>query len=69
VTRPDLFVVKHFLEPFVCDAIVAEMKAAESTAATVYGRTASGSVDTNVRKTLRVVPLKETIELVTQRLL
>jgi SM-20-related protein len=68
VTRPDLFVVKHFLEPLVCEAIVAEMKTAESTAATVYGRSASGSVDANVRKTLRVVPSNKTLELVTQRL-
>ena len=65
---PDLLVVKHFIEPFVCDSIVSEMRAAEGSAATVYGRTTSGSVDTNVRKTLRVVPSSETLELVRQRL-
>lgn len=69
MTWPDLFVVKHFLEPLVCDAIVAEMKAAEGSAATVYGRGASGAIDANVRRTLRVVPSRETIELVIERLL
>ena len=69
MTPPDLFVVKHFLEPLVCDTIVAEMKSAEGSAATVYGRTTSGSVDSNVRKTLRIVPSTERIDLVTRRLL
>ena len=66
---PDLFVIRHFLEPDVCDAIVAEMKATKAVSATVYGRGDSGSVDTNVRKTLRVIPSSETIHLVTERLL
>jgi len=66
---PNLFVVKHFFEPRVCDAIVAEMKAAKAGAATVYGKGASGSIDSNVRNTLRVVPSSETVELVIQRLL
>jgi len=66
---PNLFVVKHFFEPRVCDAIVAEMKAAKAGAATVYGKGVSGSIDSNVRNTLRVVPSSETVELVIQRLL
>ena len=66
---PDLFVVKHFFEPRVCDAIVAEMKTTKADAATVYGKGTSVSIDANVRKTLRVIPSRETIDLVTQRLL
>ena len=66
---PDLFVVKHFFEPGVCDAIVGEMKTAECSAATVYGSGTGGAIDQNVRRTLRVVPSTETIELVMQRLL
>lgn len=66
---PDLFVIEHFLDPGVCDRVIADMKAGSGSAATVYGRTVSGSVDANVRKTLRVVPSNETQELVTQRLL
>ena len=66
---PDVFEVKQFLEPVLCESIVGEMKATEGSAATVYGRNTSGSIDTNVRSTLRVVPSRETVELVTQRLL
>ena len=66
---PDVFTIKQFLEPVLCESIVGEMKATEGSAATVYGRNTSGSIDTNVRSTLRVVPSRETIELVTQRLL
>jgi SM-20-related protein len=66
---PDLFVVKHFFEPRVCDAMVAEMKVTKASAATVYGKGTSGSIDANVRNTLRVSPSNETVDLVTQRLL
>jgi SM-20-related protein len=66
---PNLFVVKHFFEPRVCDAIVGEVKTTKASAATVYGKGNSGSVDANVRNTLRVVPSSETVDLVTQRLL
>ena len=69
MTWPDLFVIEQFLDPGVCDRLVAEMKAIEGSAATVYGRAATGSVDSNVRKTLRVTPSSETLEFVTQRLL
>ena len=65
---PDLFVVKQFFDPRVCAAIVAELKGAQCSAATVYGRSASGAVDEGVRKTLRLLPTKETVELVIRRL-
>ena len=66
---PDLFVVKDFFEPHVCDAIRAEMKTTNAGPATVYGKGDSGAVDANVRKTLRVIPSPETVNLVTERLL
>lgn len=69
MTWPDLFVIEHFFELPVCNAIVAEMNAAEGNAATVYGRATSALIDTNIRSTLRVVPSIETIALVTRRLL
>ena len=65
---PDLFIIEQFFDPLACDRIVAELKSVEGSAATVYGRTTSGSIDQNVRKTLRVKPSDETIELVTRRL-
>jgi SM-20-related protein len=69
VAQPDLFVVEGFLGPSLCDQIVAEMKAVQGSAATVYGRGDSAAIDANVRRTLRVTPSIETIELVTDRLL
>ena len=65
---PDLFVVPQFFQPRLCEAILAELKSSEASAATVYGRTASGTIDENARKTLRVKPSDTTIELVMLRL-
>jgi SM-20-related protein len=65
---PNLFVAKQFLEPGTCRAIVAEMSVAQGDAAIVYGRGASGSVDQNVRQTLRIRPSAATVELITNRL-
>ena len=66
---PDLFSVKEFLEPSLLDAIVAEMKTASGSAATVYGSSVSGTVDESARRTFRVKPSNETITLVIQKLL
>jgi SM-20-related protein len=66
---PDLLIVEQFFEPTLCAAIVAELKAAAGVAAIVYGKTASGTIDQNVRRTFRVKPANETVALVTQKLL
>lgn len=66
---PDLLVIKEFLDSALCAQIVAEMNAAQAEPARVYSHTASGSVDQNMRQTLRIRPSAETIELVTRRLL
>lgn len=66
---PNLFVVPQFFEPRLCAAIVAELKAAAGSAATVYGIASSGTVDEMVRRTVRVKPAPETVELVIQKLL
>lgn len=65
---PDLFVVKQFLEPFVCEAVVDDMKAAAGSAVHVYGQGTSSLVNPQVRKTLRVNPAQETVALVTEKL-
>jgi SM-20-related protein len=65
---PTLFIIKQFFEPLACDTIVAELKSLDASAATVYGLRSSGSIDQNVRRTLRVKPSEETIELVMRRL-
>ncbi len=66
---PNLFIAKQFLEPDVCREIVAEMSAAQADAATVYGRSTSGSVDQNVRQTLRIRPSVASVEMIVRRLL
>lgn len=66
---PDLFAVEQFLEPSLLDAIVAEVKTAPGSAATVYGSTVSGTVDELARRTFRLKPSNETVALVIQKLL
>ena len=66
---PDLFVVPQFFQPRLCEAVVAELKAADGSAAAIYGVATSGSIDDMVRRTVRVKPSHETVELVTQKLL
>ena len=57
-----------FFDQPTCDRIVAEMRTAQAAAATVYGQSSDGSVNENVRKTLRVQPAPEIVDLVTDRL-
>jgi SM-20-related protein len=66
---PDLFAVDEFLELSLREAIVAEMKTASGSAATVYGSTVSGTVDESARRTFRVKPSNEIVALVIQKLL
>jgi SM-20-related protein len=66
---PDLFAVTEFLEPSLREAIVAELKIAPGSAATVYGSTVSGTVDDSTRRTFRVKPADETVALVIQKLI
>lgn len=65
----NLFSIKQFVEPAVCEQILAEMRIAAGSAATVYGAAASGTIEVNVRRTLRVRPANEIVKLVTDRLL
>jgi len=66
---PGLLVAKQFLEPQKCREIVAEMRASQADAATVYARSTSGGVDQGVRQTLRSRPSPTTVDFVTQRFL
>ena len=66
--KPDLFVIPQFFDPRLCETIVAELKTIEGSAATIYGRTTTGSVDERARKTVRLDPAEETVKLVMARL-
>lgn len=65
---PDLFIANEFLTPDVCGEVVAELSAAQREAATVYGRTASGSVDQRIRRTTRIRPSSPRVEAIVSRL-
>lgn len=66
---PDLFVVPQFFERRLCDAITDELRAAAGDAATVYTSASSGTIDEMVRRTVRVKPSQETVDLIIQKLL
>jgi len=66
---PYLFVVPQFVGPRLCEAITVELNAAAGSAATVYGTASSGTIDEMVRRTVRVKPSQETVNLVIQKLL
>ena len=68
-TWPDLFVVPQFFEQRLCDAIAVELKAAAGSSATVYGTASSGTIDEMVRRTVRVKPSQQTVDLIIQKLL
>jgi SM-20-related protein len=68
-TWPDLFVSEDFLEPLVCQRIMTELSAVAGRSSVVYGSSQSGVVDQSTRKSLRLTPSTETIELIVDRLL
>ena len=67
--RFDLYVVRSFFDAAACAELVAEMRRAPVSPATVYGLGESGTVDERVRKVARLMPSRETVEGVRRRLL
>jgi predicted 2-oxoglutarate/Fe(II)-dependent dioxygenase YbiX len=61
--------LKDFLEPPVCEQIFNEMSALEGRSSLVYGRAEAGIVHDTTRRSLRLSPTAETLELITDRLL
>jgi len=65
----DLLIRPNFLDAAECARIVAQMRAGESAAATVYGTTpATGAIDANIRRALRHAPAAQTLALIRRRL-
>jgi len=62
--KPDLFVVPQFFERSLCETIRAELGTIEGSAAAVYGRNTTGTIDERARKTIRLYPAEETVKLV-----
>ncbi len=61
--------IKDFLEPLVCEQIVNEMSAIQGRSSVVYGSSQTGVVNETTRKSLRLTPSSETVELIVGRLL
>jgi predicted 2-oxoglutarate/Fe(II)-dependent dioxygenase YbiX len=64
----NLHLVKGFFDARECDEMITELSRAPEDLATVYGLGASGSVEQRVRKTTKLMPSAETVELVERRL-
>ena len=60
--------VQDFLEPLVCERLVAEMSALQGRSSVVYGSSRSGVVEESTRRSLRLTPSDETVELITRDL-
>lgn len=65
----DLFVRREFFDQDTCKKLVAEMQLAKRMPATVYGSSLSGSVNENVRRTVRCTLSQRTVDYVMSRLL
>ena len=61
--------MKDFLEPVVCEKIVSEMSAIQGRSSVVYGSSQSGVVNETTRRSLRLTPSTETVELIVGRLM
>lgn len=64
----ELFLDGTFFDARECEELLAELRASEGHAATVYDRDAPVSVDERVRRTARLAPSRETVERVRRRL-
>lgn len=65
----DLFYIKDFLDTAARENLLAELRAARGSAATVYGKEAKGAVDSLVRKATRLNVSPETRGLVVRQLM
>jgi SM-20-related protein len=63
-----LYLIKNFLEADLCSEITNALAVSPAQAATVYGSAESGSVVETTRRTSRVTPPSEIVELIEQRL-
>jgi SM-20-related protein len=62
-------VIKDFLESLVCEQIVGEMSVIQGRSSVVYGSSQAGVVNETTRRSLRLTPSGETVELIVRRLL
>jgi SM-20-related protein len=68
ITHFGLLVHEDFLDENTCEAVVEEMRLSESTPATLYGRTESGTIDNSARRSLRYQLSPRIVSIVKQKL-
>jgi SM-20-related protein len=64
----DIHLVRGFFDPETCRELITEMRRSPAAPAITYGQGGPGSVNQRVRKVERLMPARETIERVKQRL-
>ena len=67
-THFDVLIQPGFFGASTCREIIAEMRLATESRATVYGQSSSGSIDERIRKAARQTPSPATVDYVRQRL-
>ncbi len=65
----DLHLVRSFFDSETCRELIAELRRSPGGPAVTYGAGRPGSVNERVRKVARLVPARETVEHVTERLI
>ena len=60
----NIYFVRRFLHPRVCQSIIDELSTAKHEPATVYGGPEPNAVDDSIRKTIRLIPSSKTLELI-----
>lgn len=68
-TAPNLFLARNFFDAQTCEWILAEMRSAQGSPATVYSDSATGSINDRTRKATRIVPPAEMEKFIKRRLL
>ena len=63
-----LYLIDNFLDVDLCNEIVATLAASPANAATVYGTSESASVAETIRRTSRVIPPPQIVEIIEDRL-
>jgi len=65
----DIHLVRGFFDPETCRDLITEMRRSSAAPALTYGQGDAGSVNERVRKVERLLPARETVEQVTNRLI
>lgn len=63
------FLIRNFFDAQTCEKLLAELRSAQSSPATVYSDAASSAINERVRRATRIIPSVETTEFIKSQLL